>query len=609
MFRNEADFEKTVTRLNIDSKPNPAHRESLRREMLSAFGKNERQPHQQMTPLGVLRRTIMKSPISKIAAAVIIIAVLIGINQFGGSVDIATIAFADITEAMQKVTWMRVLPDENIGNQALSGEYWYSHKNKIRATKDTDGSVEYFDLAAQKKYVYKPKTDTVTISTFFSDDDSDIMSRSETPFGAAETLVETLEKLGADVEVEKGKYNGTDVYIQSMTSTVENTLPFSVVKLFVDQQTHLLLRMEMHLKKAIETADGLHEKPPEMPDRIVSCFEYPENGPKDIYALGVPKTARIVDNTISGQTQKVLDLYLACRENLPKRYILLITSTNRYGDIDQTELSYNDEPRQRYEKISVLDMQKWSKSKGAATAINNLNKTFDSQFEWWTKTDIAGYGYHLYHIELYDGQYVHRLSYEYDHQKGLTQGTWKTIEKEYRLEKPNLAKDLTWLGWPNHILGNHPHEVSRRIIEDDYSRENKLICVQVLRKGYKHSNSPGVSLPGEWLFYLNPEKNYICQKRLFKYTRDATWQTDPDWLDGVDPDKIEKDHYSLTQVLEYGRTESGAWYAKKLRNIYGSGLFENSENQQKQGRVDTIYLKEAPEFPEGIFDADTLPGH
>ena len=49
-----------------------------------------------------LRRLIMKSPITKMAAAAaIIIAALIGIHQFGVSVDGASIAWADVIEKLQ----------------------------------------------------------------------------------------------------------------------------------------------------------------------------------------------------------------------------------------------------------------------------------------------------------------------------------------------------------------------------------------------------------------------------------------------------------------------------------------------------------------------------
>lgn len=67
MFKNENDFKKIVSQLNIDDKPNPAHRENLRRQMLSAFSEGQ-QPK-------TAWRAIIKSPITKLAAAVIIIAV------------------------------------------------------------------------------------------------------------------------------------------------------------------------------------------------------------------------------------------------------------------------------------------------------------------------------------------------------------------------------------------------------------------------------------------------------------------------------------------------------------------------------------------------------
>ena len=50
-------------------------------------------------------RIIMKNRITKLtAAAVIIIAVIIGINQFGGTVDIATVAWAEVVEQISNYT-------------------------------------------------------------------------------------------------------------------------------------------------------------------------------------------------------------------------------------------------------------------------------------------------------------------------------------------------------------------------------------------------------------------------------------------------------------------------------------------------------------------------
>ncbi|MHC4457475.1 MAG: hypothetical protein ACYS0I_10360 [Planctomycetota bacterium] len=67
MFNNENDFEKLISRLNIDYKPDTAHRRNLREQMLSVF--NQTRPK----TLRPTIRTILKSPITKLAAAAIII--------------------------------------------------------------------------------------------------------------------------------------------------------------------------------------------------------------------------------------------------------------------------------------------------------------------------------------------------------------------------------------------------------------------------------------------------------------------------------------------------------------------------------------------------------
>ncbi|MBL7153124.1 MAG: carboxypeptidase regulatory-like domain-containing protein [Phycisphaerae bacterium] len=68
-------------------------------DALTALDKSEKPKSVSAEPN--IWRMIMKSTIAKIAAAaVIIIAVLIGINQFGGSTDMATPAFADIVRPL-----------------------------------------------------------------------------------------------------------------------------------------------------------------------------------------------------------------------------------------------------------------------------------------------------------------------------------------------------------------------------------------------------------------------------------------------------------------------------------------------------------------------------
>jgi hypothetical protein len=289
MFKNEADFEKLVGRLNIDNEPNPAHRENLRRQMLSAFNETSEQSESRTTVFQTLGRTITKSPITKLAAAaaVIIIAVLIGIHQFGGSIE--SVALADVIEAMHNAEWAHyhfVIDvtgvDEKIAKNTPSKgwEGWQSvnplrsiekHNNgKIYFTEENKGKTSYYDLG----------TNTITYKN---------LSTSQQDYAGIGDVyikqISAVEKQGGKVNYEEGIYEGYPVIIISVdfTSGGGKRTKMSII---VDPETHLpkKLTAQQWLKGQYE---GL----------ISGTFDYPDDGPGDIYALGVPRTAKIIDKT------------------------------------------------------------------------------------------------------------------------------------------------------------------------------------------------------------------------------------------------------------------------------------------------------------------------
>ena len=92
--KSEPDFEKW----------RQAHRQAV--EMLTS--RAGRQPSADKCQ-HYIRDLIMKSRITKLAvAAVVIIAVLVGINQFGGSIDLTTSAFAQMSKNMQQMPWVHM---------------------------------------------------------------------------------------------------------------------------------------------------------------------------------------------------------------------------------------------------------------------------------------------------------------------------------------------------------------------------------------------------------------------------------------------------------------------------------------------------------------------
>jgi hypothetical protein len=123
------DIKKIVTQFNI--KPRPDMRSKVLDEALEL----QRNQNQRSTSGTYTWRIIMKNKITKYAAvAVIIIAGIIGINQFGGSVDISTTAYAieQSVEAMKDIRnfhFYHITPDGN-----MTKESWVQY--------DTDGYIK-----------------------------------------------------------------------------------------------------------------------------------------------------------------------------------------------------------------------------------------------------------------------------------------------------------------------------------------------------------------------------------------------------------------------------------------------------------------------------------
>ena len=113
MNRNEKDFENIVSRLNIDDSPDDAHRQNLRRRMLSVFSETS---SRRTITFRTVAKTIKKSRLAKVAAAAVIILavsfliVLLNPNKQGETVEVSQAVkspaelttFASLTFAYRK---------------------------------------------------------------------------------------------------------------------------------------------------------------------------------------------------------------------------------------------------------------------------------------------------------------------------------------------------------------------------------------------------------------------------------------------------------------------------------------------------------------------------
>ena len=189
MFKDENEFKNIVQKLNIDTKTNPAHREKLKEKMLSVF--NETSQNSGTTKL-VLWRIIMKSPLTKLAAAIIFAASLIYFI-FPTKQPV----WADIVGAINNADNIHVVMKITRFNSQIDVEnFWIKNKSMFRAEQIDDGitiddGINCLNLDVkykEAKFIYSNSTRTDNMKAIFLK--FVFLFNSETAPDLAEDLVE-----------------------------------------------------------------------------------------------------------------------------------------------------------------------------------------------------------------------------------------------------------------------------------------------------------------------------------------------------------------------------------------------------------------------------------
>ncbi len=242
-------------------------------------------------------RIIMKSRITKIAAAaVIIIVVMVGLYHYTGSFHGTTAAFAisDVITAMKQVQWthatVQMIDDINVPVDKLKywngREYWQSIDPYRTISIGSSGDIEFTELNSTK--VYDPKNNTITIT-------SPRYPEKDPPASMQEMWLDFVSDFEKDedakVEYSDSIYEDRPAKIIKVDYTKESGW-HEEITIIVDAETHLA-RKFMVFQKTTKGVSGT----------ILMLIDYPPTGPKDIYEAGAPHDAevKVIDNLDEGK--------------------------------------------------------------------------------------------------------------------------------------------------------------------------------------------------------------------------------------------------------------------------------------------------------------------
>ena len=286
-------------------------------DALTAFDKSEKTKSVSAEPN--MWRIIMKSRITKLAAAaVIIIAVLVGVHQFSGSIDGAGVAWADAIENTKKMLWLHTVANETQKGKEVATEQWISFESKVFAYKLSDGHIGYHDYSKQKLWEYEPQSRTISIS-YPEHKGDNIFTKLKSIGSFLGIAIEELTKMGGKVIERSGTYNGNTVRIYEVTFSEHPASKKFNMKFFVDPDSQLLIAEKV--KATDEKGNILME--------VEGKLDYPETGPTSIYDLGVPSSAKIIGSEkAETEFQKVFNKAIAIidsRKSWAEPYDLVVT--------------------------------------------------------------------------------------------------------------------------------------------------------------------------------------------------------------------------------------------------------------------------------------------
>ena len=229
-------------------------------------------------------RKIVNSRITKLAAAaVIIITACVVIHQSGGSIDITTVTFAQITENMKQMPWMHGVV-EGAGDRA---EAWVCFERRKLVKKWADGEIRFHDDLKQVFQVYDPDSNTVTISRGTADAFS-AMGGSALYF--PRLVMERFEQVGKSVVREPGKYKGKDATIFKISGFISEFI--SGFQGGMDMKVEMIVEAERNVVLFVN--QKAYDKAGKLVIEGNFYFDYPEKGPESIYDVGVPRSAKTV---------------------------------------------------------------------------------------------------------------------------------------------------------------------------------------------------------------------------------------------------------------------------------------------------------------------------
>jgi hypothetical protein len=487
-------------------------------------------------------------------------------------------SLAEVATAVLGRPWVHVRtvhPDQSVG------EAWFSPSKDISAERQ-DGSARYEDYRLQVYYSYKAEEQVLYRVP--------VMGKSQE--GQFESMAEGLKILLKEnrppekplahlgfLGSERDKMKVLDQRVQKVTEQDHTWLDYRITVKYADvaEPVRMLFRVDASTKlPLLFRAEGHHDGKPVTRE---TQLDYPEKGPADIYDLGVPRTAKLVDRVPTGDLKRVIESIKAGRERMDDYRAVFVMQSGMNWWSAFPEVFYRKGNRFRRDSIAGIPRGEGAPKRPAEEVDRR---------QWWFDRAKVFRFYPVY-VQLGPTSYTCDPKNVVD-PDGSEHLEIAAVQKFLFNPLPGAAWPVDYAMRPEFacrtLIG--PGDESQEPVLDLHPAEGPAGCILLtMRRTTKEGqvNEKGVGIPDGNRFWLDPQRDYIVMR----------------W-DMVMRDGTGKETISHSQIVEEtARSPQGVWYATKIR--LKDAVRDKDGNQSDQ--FYHIYVDFDAELPDSLFEPPT----
>lgn len=507
----------------------PAGLKRAVREQMAAERRRQAQP-----PRAAVRPWLRRVAIT--AAAACLVVALLWLILGGGSTPSA---YAELMQAIhnsQTGEWAHMVQVQ--GEAKL--ETWISFR-PLRIFAKTGERATMYDPTNSRICAYDPGKRTLTIDyNPAAPYDQKVISVRKVisvpnMFEYIQLSLEMAKRDGAKVTRRDERIDGRNFTVYGMVLNAE-TPQQSQVRLYLDPQTNRFVKIDQ-----LSQSGG-----------ITTTIDYPKTGPKDIYDLGVPRDAKVVDFTPSEAVNKLVATVKAQAATFPESYVAvscrLLDSFRGPEPADRVTVTVMHVKAGRCRSDVYPVTAPWGAAcPDAQTYYEEVRKTIPTD-------SMAA-------LEAWAAQ------------RKPCQVKFADADSSvlFRIGKDGKLKKETF-------TTPHPPGLDLWRLPIDLYRAQEL-------KGGKGPWGPLVGLAGgpedrrtERLF--NPARDHVCEQ----YRRWFGQAKEPEWT---------------AEVLEYARSSTGRWYPRKTQDLY---FRQGGQEVSSAEYLSFCFVDDTRRLPDNLFD-------